>query len=57
MQGGRCRILVIEDDRERAEPVVGRIIGWRESSRRCAIERIFLPIRNHLDFGYLAGSQ
>jgi len=57
MAGGRRRILVIEDDRERAEPVVGRIIGWRESSRRCAIERIFLPIRNHLDFGYLAGSQ
>jgi hypothetical protein len=24
MAGGRRRILVIEDDRERAEPVVGR---------------------------------
>lgn len=57
MAGGRPRILVIEDDREMAEQLVGRIVGWRESSRRCAIERIFLPIRNHLDFGYLAGSQ
>jgi hypothetical protein len=57
MAGGRRRVLVIEDDREMAEQLVGRIVGWRESSRRCAIERIFLPIRNHLDFGYFAGSQ
>src|ERR1700719_281626 len=34
MAGGRRRILAIEDDGETAEPLVGRIVGWRESSRR-----------------------